>query len=94
MCLVKLYIISVLSIYSDKQANRCGIFEKKKLYLKPRAISIFSFGEKVKLNDKNNMYNKGRILLGTFLTLTYLFLNFSSSQKKSRSQESMEEIHN
>lgn len=90
---MKLYIISVLSIYSDKQANRCGIFEKKKIYLRLRAISIFSFGEKVKLNDKNNKYNKERILLSTFLTLVYL-LNFSSSQKKGRSQESMEEIHN
>lgn len=76
-----------MSIYSDKLANRCGVFEKKKTYLK----KYFSFGEKLKLNDKTSKYNS--ILLSTLLLLTY-FVDFSSRQKEGRSQESMEEINN
>lgn len=50
LCLLKLSIIAVLSIYSDKQADRCGIFEKKKIWSREQ-LQIFSFGENVKLND-------------------------------------------
>lgn len=39
LCLLKLYIIVGMSIYSDKQANRDVEYSKRKMYLKLRATS-------------------------------------------------------
>lgn len=67
-----------MSIYSDKQANKCGIFEKKN-----RSREQLQIAEKVQLNDKSNKYGKQSTLLSTLLHLTY-FADFSSKKKESR----------
>lgn len=81
--LLKLYIIVGKTIYSDKQANRCGIFEKKNMFKVEICWKQLQIVEKVWLNDKDNKYGKQSTLLSTLLPLTY-FVDFSSRKKGSR----------